>query len=132
MSDIFEHRTCRLCGGELDTSYRCIKCDFDNTPIPVGTITMDHSIFETLDLPTWEMIDALNAEIKRLRAQIDDLQYDLDTFKERNTVLRAQIPDRPKGCICPPTSEKTCQSIMCPRKNYSTVSAASSVRETGS
>ena len=22
----------------------------------------------------------------------------------------------PPGCICPPTSEKTCQSPMCPRK----------------
>lgn len=24
----------------------------------------------------------------------------------------------PPGCICPPTSEKTCQSPMCPRKNH--------------
>lgn len=23
----------------------------------------------------------------------------------------------PMGCICPPTSEKTCESICCPRKN---------------
>lgn len=22
------------------------------------------------------------------------------------------------GCICPPTSEKTCESPMCPRKNH--------------
>lgn len=22
------------------------------------------------------------------------------------------------GCICPPTSEKTCQSGICPRKNH--------------
>lgn len=22
-----------------------------------------------------------------------------------------------QGCICPPTSEQTCQSPMCPRKN---------------
>lgn len=25
---------------------------------------------------------------------------------------------QPAGCICPPTSEKTCQSPMCPRKNH--------------
>lgn len=24
---------------------------------------------------------------------------------------------QPMGCICPPTSEKTCESPMCPRKN---------------
>lgn len=23
----------------------------------------------------------------------------------------------PQGCICPPTSEKTCESICCPRKS---------------
>jgi hypothetical protein len=23
------------------------------------------------------------------------------------------------GCICPPTSEKTCESPTCPRKNHS-------------
>jgi hypothetical protein len=22
------------------------------------------------------------------------------------------------GCICPPTSEKTCESVTCPRKNH--------------
>ncbi len=30
----------------------------------------------------------------------------------------------PQGCICPPTSEKTCQSGICPRKNH--LSAAGS------
>jgi hypothetical protein len=24
----------------------------------------------------------------------------------------------PPGCICPPTSEKTCESPVCPRKNH--------------
>lgn len=24
----------------------------------------------------------------------------------------------PPGCICPPTSEKTCESPTCPRKNH--------------
>lgn len=28
------------------------------------------------------------------------------------------IPTPPAGCICPPTSEKTCESLICPRKNY--------------
>jgi len=23
----------------------------------------------------------------------------------------------PQGCICPPTSEKTCESLCCPRKS---------------
>jgi hypothetical protein len=23
-----------------------------------------------------------------------------------------------QGCICPPTSEKTCQAISCPRRNH--------------
>ena len=26
------------------------------------------------------------------------------------------IPHIPAGCICPPTSEQTCQSPICPRK----------------
>jgi|GEM_PF-5914161 len=25
---------------------------------------------------------------------------------------------QPMGCICPPTSEKTCESGICPRKNH--------------
>lgn len=25
---------------------------------------------------------------------------------------------QPAGCICPPTSEKTCESPTCPRKNH--------------
>ena len=24
---------------------------------------------------------------------------------------------QPPGCICPPTSEKTCENVFCPRKN---------------
>ena len=31
----------------------------------------------------------------------------------------------PKGCICPPASEKTCQRIDCGRKSPPTVSAGS-------
>ncbi len=26
------------------------------------------------------------------------------------------IPSSPVGCICPPTSEQTCQNPVCPRK----------------
>ena len=26
-------------------------------------------------------------------------------------------PGPPTGCICPPTSEQTCQSPVCPRRN---------------
>lgn len=25
---------------------------------------------------------------------------------------------QPHGCICPPTSEKTCQGMLCPRRNF--------------
>jgi hypothetical protein len=32
----------------------------------------------------------------------------------------------PKGCICPPGSEKTCQGLGCPRKGISVASAATS------
>lgn len=28
------------------------------------------------------------------------------------------MPTPPLGCICPPTSEKTCESVICPRKNH--------------
>ena len=30
----------------------------------------------------------------------------------------------PQGCICPPTSERTCQAPLCPRRGF-TVTAAS-------
>ena len=30
------------------------------------------------------------------------------------------------GCICPPTSEKTCESRICPRKDHLRASTASS------
>lgn len=33
----------------------------------------------------------------------------------------AQLP--PKGCICPPTSEKTCEALDCPRKGTFTTAA---------
>lgn len=26
------------------------------------------------------------------------------------------VPSAPMGCICPPTSESTCQNLMCPRR----------------
>jgi len=34
-----------------------------------------------------------------------------------------------QGCICPPTSEKTCEAAMCPRKNH--LSAAGHVGSPG-
>lgn len=33
---------------------------------------------------------------------------------------------QPMGCICPPTSEKTCEAPMCPRKSFK-ISAAGAV-----
>lgn len=35
----------------------------------------------------------------------------------------------PPGCICPPTSEKTCESPTCPRKGIK-ISAAGSITST--
>ena len=35
------------------------------------------------------------------------------------------IPQEPKGCICPPTSEQTCQAADCPRKGVSTAARTS-------
>jgi hypothetical protein len=29
------------------------------------------------------------------------------------------VPPLPQGCICPPTSEQTCQNGACPRKGVS-------------
>ncbi len=26
------------------------------------------------------------------------------------------VPYQPQGCICPPTSEQTCEGLTCPRK----------------
>ena len=34
----------------------------------------------------------------------------------QHVVVAAPYPLPPKGCICPPTSEQTCQSELCPRK----------------
>lgn len=30
----------------------------------------------------------------------------------------APLPQVVRGCICPPTSEQTCQAPLCPRKGY--------------
>jgi len=32
--------------------------------------------------------------------------------------VNTTLPSPPMGCICPPTSEKTCESPVCPRKNH--------------
>lgn len=34
------------------------------------------------------------------------------------------LPTSAPGCICPPTSEQTCQNPVCPREAYSAVSVA--------
>ena len=34
----------------------------------------------------------------------------------RNHRIRGRLPPAPFGCICPPTSEQTCQNPTCPRK----------------
>jgi len=34
---------------------------------------------------------------------------------------------QPYGCICPPTSEKTCEAPNCPRKNHLKAMGSSAV-----
>lgn len=35
-----------------------------------------------------------------------------------NPIYAATLnPPRPMGCICPPTSEQTCEAIACPRRD---------------
>lgn len=43
---------------------------------------------------------------------------DLDKLAERVAALEKVLAPvfAPAGCICPPTSERTCMSQMCPRK----------------
>ncbi len=33
-----------------------------------------------------------------------------------NATFSAPLPPAPVGCICPPTSEQTCQNPVCPRQ----------------
>lgn len=37
---------------------------------------------------------------------------------ERRKLFQTPIRETFHGCICPPTSEQTCQSPLCPRKNW--------------
>jgi hypothetical protein len=41
----------------------------------------------------------------------DDLEKRVKALEDRLQILHPSA-----GCICPPTSEQTCQSIMCPRR----------------
>ncbi len=38
------------------------------------------------------------------------------TYERLITNPLPNAPATPRGCICPPTSEQTCQSEVCPRK----------------
>lgn len=38
----------------------------------------------------------------------------VDERRVREMIAAAQL--RPMGCICPPTSERTCGNVICPRK----------------
>ena len=45
-----------------------------------------------------------------------------------NPIYAATLnPTRQVGCICPPTSEQTCQSPICPRKNHLSAAGSSTV-----
>ena len=41
-------------------------------------------------------------------------------------------PEAPRGCICPPTSEQTCQSQFCPRKAVQAFTVVASAPANGS
>ena len=40
-----------------------------------------------------------------------------------------QVTFPPKGCICPPTSEKTCEALDCPRKGSFATAAGTIARQ---
>ncbi len=46
--------------------------------------------------------------IALMQQEIMDLRAEAYTLKQQ-----------PRGCICPPTSEKTCKGPMCPRQGHS-------------
>lgn len=61
--------------------------------------------------------------------QLDDLRqkgiidsdYSMGDAIETAKALRAEVErlrstTKPQGCICPPTSEQTCKSALCPRQ----------------
>ena len=56
-----------------------------------------------------EDVPALEAEIAKLRTA--EVGRRLDALE-----LLAASKAKPHGCICPPTSEQTCGSPMCPRR----------------
>lgn len=53
----------------------------------------------------------------------DDIEFFIQRLAERE----AKIADlerrlaRQRGCVCPPTSEITCQGALCPRRKYESV-----------
>lgn len=73
-----------------------------------------------------DALEGQQAEIVGLRNERDQLKGIVDAQREelaslrkaRTGALEAAEIRRPVGCICPPTSEQTCQSALCPRKGY--------------
>jgi len=60
----------------------------------------------------------------------DQIQYAVDTLWTAATEIERLLDSLPhtpesvstappRGCICPPTSEQTCQSLTCPRRGPS-------------
>ena len=52
-------------------------------------------------------------------------QYRQPPLCQNYTVQSPWITPLPQGCICPPTSERTCQNGVCPRKSGVTSSLPS-------
>lgn len=40
----------------------------------------------------------------------------VDEQRVRELIAEVAKPVATQGCICPPTAERTCQGMMCPRK----------------
>ena len=55
---------------------------------------------------------------KPAKAAIDVVQIDPPKIPDNGVGLstKDQYVIRPKGCICPPTAEQTCENQLCPRK----------------
>lgn len=39
-------------------------------------------------------------------------------YRRLDVLEAAAVGAKPRGCVCPPTSEQTCQGPLCPRKNH--------------
>jgi hypothetical protein len=73
-----------------------------------------HGVYTTANCPEC----AVERELARTRVvrPVDELRVRQLIHEELHKALSVQRPNSPHGCICPPTSEQTCEGPLCPRK----------------